>query len=41
MDIAGRFEDVFCDAAIAKGDGLTLNDYELFEVMKVFFTSCD
>lgn len=34
MDVVGRFEDVFCNAAIAKGDGLTSNDHDLFETMK-------
>jgi len=34
MDIVGRYEDVFCNAAIAKGSGGGSNDNELFEAMK-------
>jgi len=38
MDIVGRFEDVFCNAAIDKGDGTTPDDERLFETMKGAFT---
>jgi len=34
MDIVSRFEDAFCNAVIAKGDGLSSTDSELFEAMK-------
>ena len=38
MDIVGRFEDVFCNAAIAKGDGTSEEDSKLFAAMHDSFT---
>jgi hydroxylamine reductase (hybrid-cluster protein) len=37
MDLAGRFEDTFCNIVIVKGDGSSSNDAELFEEMKEYF----
>ncbi|WP_444994568.1 hypothetical protein [Aliikangiella sp. IMCC44359] len=37
MDLAGRFEDTFCNIAIEKGDGSASNDSELYEEMKDYW----
>ena len=37
MDVVGRFEDIFTNAAIAKDDGCSSDDARLFDTMKDAF----
>jgi len=37
MEIAGRYIDTFCNAAIDKGDGTSDRDHEFYDLMKLMY----